>query len=152
MTGPANRIAWVSDVIRLEIVLWERIDSRLKERHELPLSYFESLHFVSRAPGRSLRIGDLAQALGITIGGTSKLVDRIVNAGLLQRRPDPGDRRAAHVTLTPAGRRTLIAATKTYDAEVAALADPILSPHEQQRLHDYVTRLLAGATTSRDPS
>src|SRR6266480_3142364 len=57
-----TRVDWVSDLIRLEIVLWERVDARLRERHELPLSFFESLYFVSRAPERSLRVGDLAHA------------------------------------------------------------------------------------------
>jgi hypothetical protein len=37
---PPNRIQWLSDLIRLEIVLWVRIDSRLQEEHNLPLAFF----------------------------------------------------------------------------------------------------------------
>ena len=74
---PPGRIQWLSDLIRLEIVLWERIDARLRTEHDLPLVYFESLYFISHAPEQRLRIGDLAQALRVTVGGTSKLVDRI---------------------------------------------------------------------------
>ena len=142
---PVNRVEWVSDVIRLEIVLWERVDARLRERHELPLSFFESLYFVSRAPGGSMRVGDLSQALRVTVGGTSKLVDRIEKAGLLTRQPDPDDRRATRVALTSAGKRKLTAAIKTYEAEAASFVDAVLSPSEQQQMRDYVTRLLAAA-------
>lgn len=78
---PVARVEWVSDITRLEIVLWERVDARLRERHELPLSFFQ-------APSRTQRVGDLAQAPRITIGGASKLVDRVEIAGLIARRPD----------------------------------------------------------------
>jgi len=148
---PVTRVEWVRDIIRLEIVLWERVDLRLRERHELPLSFFESLYFVSRAPSQTLRVGDLSQALRITIGGASKLVDRIEKAGLLARQPDPHDRRAALVALTPAGRRKLNVAIKTYEAEMSSLVDAVLKPGEQDQMRDYVTRLLTAANTG-EPS
>jgi DNA-binding MarR family transcriptional regulator len=146
---PLNRVDWVSDLIRLEIVLWERVDARLRERHELPLSFFESLYFVSRAPERSLRVGDLANALRVTVGGTSKLIDRIEAAGLVARGPDPDDRRAARITLTPEGERKLMAGVKTYEDEVAAFVDRVLTSSEQQQMHGYVTRLLTAARGER---
>ena len=92
---PLSRVDWISDLIRLEIVLWERIDAGLRERHGLPLSFFESLHFISHAPEASLRVGDLARALRVTVGGTSKLVDRIEAAGLIARTPTPTTARCA---------------------------------------------------------
>ncbi len=47
---------------------------RLKKEHELPLAFFEPLYFIERSHGGSLRVGDLARALRITVGATSKLV------------------------------------------------------------------------------
>jgi DNA-binding MarR family transcriptional regulator len=139
-------VQWLSDLIRLEIVLWERVDARLREKHDLPLAFFESLHFIGRPPGGGLRIGDLAQALRITVGGTSKLADRIERAGLIRREPDPDDRRASRVALTDSGRRTLAAAVKTYEAELARILDPELSEEEQRAMHDLVTRLLTATS------
>ena len=92
-------VALATDLIRLEIALWDRVDARLRESHELPLAFFESLLFISRAPRGSMRVGDLAGALRVTVGGTSKLaagrqftgwraVFDIVGA---QRRRDPAD-------------------------------------------------------------
>jgi DNA-binding MarR family transcriptional regulator len=135
-------VAWATDLIRLEIALWDRVDARLRQSHELPLAFFESLLFISRARRGSMRVGDLARALRVTVGGTSKLVDRIERAGLIARAPDPDDRRASRVTLTTAGKRKLGAAVKTYDAEVAGILGGALSPEEQRQMSDHVSRLL----------
>jgi DNA-binding MarR family transcriptional regulator len=136
-------VAWATELIRLEISVWDRVDARLRESHELPLAFFEALLFISRAPRGSMRVGDLAQALRVTVGGTSKLVDRIEKTGLIAREPDPDDRRASRLVLTTAGKRKLIAAVKIYEAEVGSLLDGALRPTEQRQMSDYVSRLLA---------
>jgi DNA-binding MarR family transcriptional regulator len=135
-------VAWATDLIRLEIAVWDRVDARLRESHDLPLAYFEALLFISRAPRGRMRVGDLAQALRVTVGGTSKLVDRIENAGLIERAPDPDDRRASRLALTTAGKRRLTGAVKVYEAEAGSLLDGVLRPAEQRQLGDYISRLL----------
>jgi DNA-binding MarR family transcriptional regulator len=139
----ASGVAWAGDLIRLEIALWDRIDTRLQESHELPLAFFEPLLLISRAPAGSMRVGDLARGLRITVGGTSKLVDRIERAGFIAREPDPEDRRASRVSLTTAGKRKLTVAVKSYEAEVSSILESALSSQERQRMRDYVSRLLA---------
>ena len=52
-------------------------------------------------------MGDLAEALVITRGGLTKLVDRLVKAGLLERTFCETDRRVSYATLMPAGREML---------------------------------------------
>jgi DNA-binding MarR family transcriptional regulator len=136
-------VAWATDLIRLEIAVWERVDARLRESHGLPLAFFESLLFISRAPQGSMRVGDLARALRVTVGGTSKLVDRIERAGLIAREADPDDRRASRLVLTTAGKRKVSAGVKTYEVEVAGILGGVLSFEEQLQMSDYVSRLLA---------
>ena len=135
-----DRVAWLSDLIRLEIVLWERVDARLKAEHGVSLAYFEVLHALR---DEALRVGDMAQRLRITVGGASKLVDRVEAAGLIRRAADPGDRRASRVTLTAEGRVTLGATTGTYAAALGDAIDPVLTADDQRLLHDTVRRLLA---------
>jgi MarR family transcriptional regulator, organic hydroperoxide resistance regulator len=148
---PPNRIEWLSDLVRLEITLWNRIDARLREEHDLPLAFFWPLHVVGRSRAESLRVGELAEALGLTVGGTSKIVDRIDGAGLLRREPDPADRRASRIALTDAGRRRLGAASETYEAAMTAVLDAALSESEQRRMHELVRRLL-DATGAGEPA
>ena len=142
---PPSRIQWLSDLIRLEIAFWNRINTRLHHEHDLSLAFFEALFFIERTRDGSMRVGDLARALRITVGAASKLVDRIEAAGLIRRERDADDRRASRLVLTSAGKRTLADASTTYEAEMATMLDTTLSTDEQQRLHDLVTRLLAAA-------
>lgn len=52
-----------------------------------------------------LRMKELAEKMGITTGALTVLVDRLVRAGLVARRPNQDDRRSIRVELTPAGER-----------------------------------------------
>jgi MarR family transcriptional regulator, organic hydroperoxide resistance regulator len=142
---PPSRIEWLSDLVRLEITLWNRVDTRLREEHDLPLAYFWPLYVVGRSSDESMRVGELATALSVTVGGASKIVDRITHAGLLRRQPDAADRRASRVALTEGGRHTLEAASQTYENEMAAVLDATLSANEQQCMHVLVKRLLEAA-------
>lgn len=143
---PPSRIQWLSDLIRLEIVLWDRIDARLRSQHNMPLAYFEPLYSIAQTPEGSLRVGDLAQVLRVTVGGMSKIIDRIERAGLIRREADPTDRRASRVALTSAGSCAVAAARETYEAEMTTVLNAVLSMDEQQQMHGLVTRLLAATT------
>ena len=59
--------------------------------------------------------GVLAERIGMTRGGVSKLVDRLVSKKLVTRRERSDDRRFQSIALTPAGRRLI--------PQLAALAD-----------------------------
>lgn len=140
---PPNRIPWLTDLIRLEIDLWNQINVRLKHEHDLSLAFFEALYSIGQAPEGNLRVGDIARALRITQGATSKLIDRIEAAGLIRREADTDDRRASRIALTESGTRALAAASTTYNAELAAVLDATLTAEEQQHLHGLVRRLLS---------
>ena len=49
----------------------------------------------------------MASSLGITMSGCTALVDRAVEAGWVERRRDPNDRRVVLVGVSPAGEQTL---------------------------------------------
>lgn len=56
-----------------------------------------------------LRLGDLAEHLRIAPRSATEVVDDLESAGLAHRRPDPADRRATLVVLTPAGEERIAA-------------------------------------------
>ena len=104
------------DLVRFETTLWNTVDARLRRDHDFTLGGLNVLMVVD-AKARC-RVYDIAQALAITVGGTSQAVDRLENADLLTRRPNPEDRRSSIVELTPAGRTILEAARATFDDEL----------------------------------
>ncbi len=117
-TPPVDLAVLFSDLVRMETDLWHLIDQRLRREHEVPLSWFEPMQVMDRV--RDCRVADIAEALSITVGGASKLVDRIEHAGWCGRSPNPNDARSSVVTLTQAGRRVLDAAQGSFCDELAA--------------------------------
>ncbi len=105
-----------SDLIRFETELWNAIDARLRIEHDLPLHKFEPMQIISSQP--NCRVYDIAGALSLTTGGVSKLVDAIEASGYCERRPNPDDRRSSIIELTPAGKKALAQATKTFEREL----------------------------------
>jgi DNA-binding MarR family transcriptional regulator len=67
------------------------------------LSWYDLLWTLYRAPGRALRVNELAREVVLSPTAMSRFVDRVEKAGHVQRAPDPEDRRALQVTLTDAG-------------------------------------------------
>ena len=105
-----------NDLIRFEIELWNAVDARLKSEFGLPLTHFEPMLVIDRLP--KCRVYDIASELGITTGGTSKLVGRIEASGYCRRLPNPDDRRSSLLELTPEGQRLLTDAGKSFDEEL----------------------------------
>ncbi len=108
-----------NDIVRFEIDLWNAVDARLKSDFDLPLTHFEPMSVIGRLP--DCRVYDIAGELGITTGGTSKLVDRIEASGYCRRLPNPADRRSSLLELTPKGQRMLAEAGVALDEELRRL-------------------------------
>jgi DNA-binding MarR family transcriptional regulator len=67
------------------------------------LSWYDVLWALYRAPGASLRVNELARGIVLSPTAMSRFVDRVKAAGYVRREPDPADRRALQVVLTPEG-------------------------------------------------
>ena len=139
LPGGQDLLSLFSDLIRLETELWDLVEARLRRDHGLALSWFEPMHVIDSTP--SCRVIDIAEALSITIGGTSKLVDRIENAGWCERSPNPDDGRSSTIELTRAGRRLLTAAQRTLTDEIGVRLGEPLSTSELQRFAATVRKL-----------
>jgi DNA-binding MarR family transcriptional regulator len=126
-----------SELIRFEIELWNAVDARLRREHDLQLTWFEPMRVMSKHS--ACRVLDLKEDLSITVGGASKLVDRIEAAGLCRRRANPEDRRSQIVELTPAGRLLLAEATKSFEDELRARLEPAVS---ERALDQFLATLL----------
>jgi DNA-binding MarR family transcriptional regulator len=71
---------------------------------DLPdLGWYDLLWTLYRAPGRALRVNELAREVVLSPTAMSRFVDRVEKAGYVRRQPDPADRRALQIALTDAG-------------------------------------------------
>ena len=90
-------------------------------------------------------MGDLAEALVISRGGLTKLVDRLVKAGLLERAFCATDRRVSYATLLPAGREVVDEMRPVVIAELRTA----FTDQPQRRQAASPARLAASRSTPR---
>ena len=90
--------AW-GELRRTHAAVAQRLQDALTQAGFPPLAWYEVLEAVAEAPDERLKMGELAEALVMTRGGLTKLVDRLVNAGLLERTLCETDRRVSYATL-----------------------------------------------------
>jgi MarR family transcriptional regulator, organic hydroperoxide resistance regulator len=130
-----------NDIIRFEIELWNAVDARLKSDFGLPLTHFEPMSVIERIP--RCRVYDIASELGITTGGTSKLVDRIEASGYCRRLPNPEDRRSSLLELTDEGRRIFAEAGRAFDDELQRYLGDALPERTLRQFASTLARLRA---------
>lgn len=130
-----------SVLIRFETELWNAVDRRLRAVHDLPLNRFEPLGVIDRHG--ACRVNDIAEELVITVGGASKLVDRIEAAGHCRRTANPDDGRSSIIELTPAGKALHSEATTTFHDELDRRLGQATSERELDRLTATLTELRA---------
>jgi Transcriptional regulators len=92
------------DVVPL-VTRFLRKEMRRNRAENLSIPQFRALYFLRRNPGTPLI--DLAEHLGLTPPSTSKLIDILLNRGLLVRESCPDDRRRIAMHLTAKGGQSL---------------------------------------------
>jgi MarR family transcriptional regulator, 2-MHQ and catechol-resistance regulon repressor len=101
------RIELMGLLVRTHRRLTDTLGKELEEQVGIPLVFFDVLIHVGAAPDGRLTMSRLSSDVALTTGGVTRLVDRMVEAGLVERRNCPNDRRSVHVVLTQHGRTVL---------------------------------------------
>jgi DNA-binding MarR family transcriptional regulator len=102
--------------------------------------YYDVMLHVSEAAG-GRRMTDLADAVVLSKSGLTSLVDRMERDGLLERRPDPMDRRATRIVLTEAGMERFEAVSRHHRGVVGRIFTSQLSEEEATVIVDVMERL-----------
>jgi len=135
------------DLVRLETELWNRVEAQVQQAHGVPLAWLEVTQVV--AATTDCRVLDIARALSITVGGASKVVDRLEAGGLCRRQPNPTDGRSSFISLTASGRSLLEAGNATLTRTLDGLIGSALPADELAELSVTLRRLRQHLSTSR---
>jgi DNA-binding MarR family transcriptional regulator len=90
------------------------LDAELRSEHGLSLGGYDVLVRLARAPGRQLRMTELAERVMMSPSGLTRMVDRLVAEGLVRRERFDGDARVMLAGLTDRGRQAVRAAARTH--------------------------------------
>ncbi|WP_225839569.1 MarR family winged helix-turn-helix transcriptional regulator [Streptomyces sp. NK08204] len=124
----------------------KHLDETLQRRHGLPLSEYRALCALARPDsGPALRMGELADRIGLKDSTVTRLVARLESQDLAVRAAAPSDGRAVAASITEAGRRRYAEATPTYRAALGAALDASLT---NVYLADLAAWVLSGQSTA----
>ncbi|HEY6034962.1 MAG TPA: MarR family transcriptional regulator [Kofleriaceae bacterium] len=117
------------------------LSAGLDHQHGLAISDFEALLQLSQAEEGALRRIDLAEGLGLTASGVTRLLDGLEAAGLVGKRTCERDARVTYAVLTEAGRAKLAEASCSHVAAIRALFEERYTPEELEMLASLLARL-----------
>jgi DNA-binding MarR family transcriptional regulator len=142
---------WLIEILLVVPMLTIRINSESEEllaRSELSQTAMFILAALRGSPTRqSLAPRALAHAALLSSAGLTAQLDQLERRALIQRSPDPSDRRAIHVTLTRSGQKVVDQAIGAYLPAHERMLAP-LSAGERQALARLLQRLLVSLETS----
>jgi DNA-binding MarR family transcriptional regulator len=131
---------------RLEYILGRAIEQECGISHLM----FEVLLILGRAAGPGLSMGAIGREQVLTTGGVTRLIDRMVAAGLVERGEDPGDRRGRLVRLTRRGEEVAVRAGQLHVENIRRyFLEPLPAAHRKRFVEDL--RILSRAARDALP-
>jgi DNA-binding MarR family transcriptional regulator len=115
-TDDTHVSAW-SAVLRVHAAVVPKL-ARALQGAGLPISWYDVLLVLNAAPGRRLRMSDLGAQAVLSREQISRVVTELEHAGLVERVPNPDDKRSSFALITGEGRKRLRAAAPTYLAAI----------------------------------
>jgi DNA-binding MarR family transcriptional regulator len=104
--APAELGAW-RGLLRMHSKLIKALDAELQASHGIPLSSYDVLITLQAAPGKKLRMAELADRALLSRSGMTRLVDRLEREGMLERDNCSSDARGTYAVLTSKGEELL---------------------------------------------
>jgi DNA-binding MarR family transcriptional regulator len=106
----------------------------------LEAQYYDVMLHVSEGEG-GRRMTDLADKVVLSKSGLTALVDRMESEGFVERRPDPDDRRATRIVLTPLGEERFAQASRHHRGVVRRVFTSIVDKDEAAVIVDVLNRV-----------
>jgi DNA-binding MarR family transcriptional regulator len=122
------------------------------EAHGVAGSSFDVLIRLARSPEQRLRMTDLASQSTLSNSGLTRVVDRLLDAGLVERVRDGQDRRVFYAVLTPAGVQRVLDALPSHLAVIDRTLTGLLDPDERAAFEGALRKIRAVVKPGSDPS
>lgn len=159
-TAPATTLPVLAEVPPAQLAAWrafleahaltvETLTRELREAEDLPLTWYDVLVQLQEAPEGRLRMQELADAVLLSKSGVTRLVDRMEQAGLVERARCTNDRRGTFAALTPSGRQRLRETAPTHLRGVAEHFAALFDDEEAVVLERLLLRIVEANRPSR---
>ena len=140
--------AWGA-LLRTHADLVPVLDRTLRSETGLPLAWYDVLLELAAADDGRLRMSELADRAVLSRTRISRIVDELVDAGLVSRERNPDDARSSFATITPVGRRRFEGAAPHYLTQIEQRFAAGLSDEELRTIARALGRTRTHAITAR---
>ena len=130
-------------LLRFHRTVTVQLGASLQAERSITLDEYDVLYQLNEA-GRGVRMTEIAEAVVVAPSSCTRVIDRLVSRGWVERQTDPADRRSVRVSITSAGRNFLRRAALTHLADVDAVFAGLLSPRDLRDLDRILKRLSSG--------
>ena len=148
-TAPRVVLTWRS-LHLADSAVRKLLDTRLQGEAGCSLLDHDLLAWLAAAPQQRLQMFDLAGLLGVTRGGLTRIVDRLVERGWVVRDRPASNRREVHAVVTSDGQRAIAQAREIYVSVLQQTLGTHLDRTELDEL-DRIAGKLLNALTNQDP-
>ncbi|MEU7021706.1 MarR family transcriptional regulator [Streptomyces sp. NPDC048717] len=135
--GPVPAMAAITSIMRAQQILLAEVDAVVKP-YGLTFARYEALVLLTFSKAGELPMSKIGERLMVHPTSVTNTVDRLVKAGLVDKRPNPNDGRGTLASITAKGREVVEAATRdlmdmdfglgAYDSEECAEIFATLRP------------------------
>ena len=132
--------------------LFSTLEAQLQQGAGIPHGYYEILVRLSEAPGRALRMSQLAEASTSSKSRLSHAVARLEERGWIRRTDCPTDRRGQVAQLTDEGFAALAAAAPGHVEQVRRSLIDVLTPEQLSQLREISAAIIGAAGPPRGPA
>lgn len=143
--GPGSRavsMASATSIMRVQQLLIARFDA-IAGRHGLTFARYEALVLLAFSREGRLSMSTIGERLMVHPTSATNIVQRLVAQGLVDRVPNPRDRRGAFAVITDAGREAMEAVTAALEEDDFGLG--MLDEDQHAQLFDLLRRVRSGA-------
>jgi len=127
-----------------------RMDEELRAEHDISFAEYDALLTIAQAPGRRIRMGQLADEVLLSKSGVTRLIDRLVGDGLVERSACLADARGAEAVLTERGLTRLRAASRTHLRGISEHFLAVVDPADMDTLERTMAAVARRAGPGRD--
>jgi DNA-binding MarR family transcriptional regulator len=148
--GEAKAMAAVTSIMRAQQILLAELDALLRP-YDLTFARYEALVLLSFSRAGALPLRLIGERLMVHPTSVTNTIDRLEQAELVIRRPNPEDRRGTLAEITPAGREVVQAATGKLMAAEFGLSE--YEPGQLDEIFDLLEKLrIAAGDFTKKPS
>lgn len=144
-----GRITTFGRLVEAYALLTKTLDDEMEAAVGIPLLWYGVLLHLGRSPGGFRPMSELVAATAFTSGGVTRLVDRIEQAGYVERRPCPNDRRVTYVGLTERGQKLLERASAVHVRGIQEHLVDVLDAAEVAQLDAILAKVVQRGAAAR---